>query len=187
MNALHDDNRSTNAVESADIDTRVVGDDDVLLRGPMRTRRLPPRWFIRAFWVMHRGLYSATGGRFGLRGAEADRWGMLRIRTVGRRTGADRTAILGFLEDGPNLVTLAMNGWADPEPSWWLNLQVNPHARVDLTTGSRNVHAREADGREQARLWAKWVGLDEGTDAYAARRSRHTAVVILEPQPDRGP
>jgi hypothetical protein len=25
-----------------------------------------------------------------------------------------------------------MNGWADPEPAWWLNLQANPEATVEL-------------------------------------------------------
>jgi deazaflavin-dependent oxidoreductase (nitroreductase family) len=182
MNAVRDDDGSTKGLELAHIDTPVVGDDNE----PGRTPRLPPRWFIRAFWVMHRLLYSVTGGRFGLRGYRAKRWGMLRIRTVGRRTGAERTAILGYLEDGPNLITLAMNGWADPEPAWWLNLQANPDARIDLTTGSRSVHARAADGRERARLWSMWVEMGEGTVAYAARRSRETAVVIFEPQPERG-
>jgi deazaflavin-dependent oxidoreductase (nitroreductase family) len=144
-------------------------------------RRLPPRWFIRLFWVMHRALYSATGGRFGLRNAQADRWGMLRLRTIGRRTGEERTAILGYLEDGPNLITLAMNGWADPEPAWWLNLQAHPQATVDVRGGSLSVNARLANEDERGRLWSLWVGLGEGTNEYAALRSRETAVVILEP------
>jgi deazaflavin-dependent oxidoreductase (nitroreductase family) len=107
---------------------------------------------------------------------------MLRLTTVGRRTGAERTAILGYLEDGPHLVTLAMNGWGEPEPAWWLNLQANPDTTVHLSGGSRPVHARAATGDERTRLWALWVDLDEGTDAYAAMRSRETAVVILEPR-----
>ena len=32
--------------------------------------------------------------------------------------------------DGPNLIALAMNGWADGEPAWWLNLQAHPEAEV---------------------------------------------------------
>jgi F420H(2)-dependent quinone reductase len=91
--------------------------------------------------------------------------------------------VCAYLDDGPNLVTLAMNGWAEPEPAWWL-LQANPHARIDLASGSQNLEGRAAVGEERARLWAKWEELDEGTDAYAARRSRETAVVILEPRPD---
>jgi F420H(2)-dependent quinone reductase len=180
------DDGPTDVLEPTDIDAPLGGDDDAQLREPERTPRLPPHWFIRSFWVMHRALYSVTGGRFGLRGAKADRWGMLRLRTVGRRTGEERTAILGYLADGPNLITLAMNGWADPEPAWWLNLQAQPDAAVDLAGGSRPVHGRVAVGDERARLWAKWVGLGEGTDAYAAFRSRETAVVILEPGPERG-
>jgi deazaflavin-dependent oxidoreductase (nitroreductase family) len=145
--------------------------------------RLPPRWFIRTFWALQRAAYSATGGRFGLRRATADRWGMMRLRTVGRRSGAERRAILGYFEDGPNLVTMAMNGWADPDPAWWLNLQAHPDATVDLPDGSRAVHARAADESERPRLWARWADYDKGLDTYAARRSRQTQVVILEPRP----
>ena len=145
--------------------------------------RLQPRWFIRTFWVLQRALYSVTRGRFGLRAATPDRWGMLRLQTVGRRSGEVRTAILGYLEDGPDLVTMAMNGWADPEPAWWLNLQAHPDATVNLPDGSRAVHARAATPDERPRLWAKWAVYDKGLDDYAARRSRETAVVILSPQP----
>ena len=152
-----------------------------------RPPRLQPRWFIRSFWAMQRATYSVTGGRFGLRSANADRWGMMRLRTVGRRTGVERTAILGYFEDGPNLVTMAMNGWADPEPAWWLNLQAHPDTNVDLVDGSRAVHARVADPSERPRLWARWAINDKDLDGFAALRSRETAVVILEPRPAAQP
>ena len=104
--------------------------------------------------------------------------------TVGRRTGEERKAILGYFEDGPDLVTMAMNGWADAEPAWWLNLQARPDTIVDLPGGSRAVHAHAADKDERPRLWARWAVLDKDLDAYAARRSRETAVVILSPRPE---
>ena len=149
-----------------------------------KSASLPPRWFIRSFWVAQRAVYAVTRGRFGLRSATADRWGMLRLRTVGRRSGKERVAILGYFEDGPDLVTMAMNGWADPEPAWWLNLQAHPDVTVDLPGGSRAVHARAADKDERPRLWARWASYDKDLDAFAARRSRETAVVILSPRPD---
>jgi deazaflavin-dependent oxidoreductase (nitroreductase family) len=120
------------------------------------------------------GLYKAT----------ATKWGTMRLRTVGRRSGSERVAILGYFDDGPNLVTMAMNGWADPEPAWWLNLQTHPDTVVELADGPRAVHARAADPDERPRLWARWAVYDKGLDAYAARRSRETAVVILEPRLD---
>jgi len=145
---------------------------------------LPPRWFIRSFWAMQRAIYRVSGGRIGLRTATADRQGMMRLRTVGRRTGAERTAILGYFEDGPDLVTMAMNGWADAEPAWWLNLQAQPDTTVDLPGGSRAVRAHAADPDERPRLWARWADFDQGLDDYAALRSRETAVVILSPRPE---
>jgi F420H(2)-dependent quinone reductase len=150
----------------------------------IKSASLPPRWFIRSFWAGQRAIYSATGGRLGLRRATATRWGMLRLRTVGRRSGQERTAILAYFEDGPDLVTMAMNGWADPEPAWWLNLQAQPDATVDLPGGSRAVRARAADTDERPRLWAMQATYDKDLDAFAARRSRETAVVILSPRPE---
>ena len=149
-----------------------------------KTASLPPRWFIRSFWVVQRAVYSVTGGRFGLRTATADRWGMMRLHTVGRRTGEERIAILGYFEDGPDLVTMAMNGWADPEPAWWLNLQAQPDVTVDLPGGSRAVYGRAANEDERPRLWAMQATYDKDLDAFAARRSRETAVVILSPRPE---
>jgi deazaflavin-dependent oxidoreductase (nitroreductase family) len=110
---------------------------------------------------------------------------MLRLTTIGRRSGTERAVILGYYEDGPNLLTLAMNGWADGEPAWWLNLQAHPEASVELKTGTRAVRARAAAGEERARLW-DWLrhnaGYGKDLDAYASLRSSETAVVVLEPR-----
>ena len=156
-----------------------------------RIPRLPPRWFIRAAWRVHRAIYRFTGGRRGLaRPKPGGQFGYMRLKTVGRRSGKERAAMLGYYEDGPNLITLAMNGWADAEPAWWLNLQAHPDASVDLKDGSRAVRARAAEGEERARLWARWrdySGYGDDIDAYAGLRSSETAVVVLEPPPDSGP
>ncbi len=162
--------------------------NDDTLAGTMSARSdksasLPPRWFIRSFWAGQRAVYSVTGGRLGLRRATATRWGMLRLRTVGRHSGKERSAILGYVEDGADLVTMAMNGWADAEPAWWLNLQAHPDVTVDLVGGSRAIHAHAANPDERPRLWARWAAYDKDLDAFAARRPRETAVVILSPRP----
>ena len=147
-----------------------------------RTPRLPPRWFIRAAWVVHRAIYRFTGGRSGLWRPKPGKWGTLRLTTVGRRSGKERIAIVGYYEDGPNLVTMAMNGWGDAEPAWWLNLQAQPNASVDLKDGSRAVRGRAAKDAERARLWGRFREFGDDVDAYARLRSSETAVVILEPR-----
>jgi len=145
--------------------------------------RLPPRWFVRRFWFTHRRVYRLTRGRLGLWRPKPNGWGALRLTTLGRRTGRERSVMVGYFVDGPNLVTMAMNGWGDGEPAWWLNLQAHPEARVDLFDGPHMVTGRAARGEERERLWSRWREIDKNLDAYAARRSMETAVVILEPRP----
>jgi F420H(2)-dependent quinone reductase len=148
--------------------------------------RTPPRAVIRIVWMLHRTAYRLTGGRFGLSRPKAgSKFGMLRLATVGRRSGQPRVAIIGYYEDGPNLVTLAMNGWGRSEPAWWLNLQTQPDTTVGLADGPRAVRARAATGAERERLWARFSdfpGWGEDIDALATRRSSETAVVVLEPR-----
>ena len=148
-----------------------------------RTATIPPRAFVRIAWVLHRALLRLSRGRIGLtRPKPGEKFGMLRLTTVGRRSGQSRVAIVGYLEDGQNLVTLAMNGWADAEPAWWLNLQAQPDTVVDLKDGPRPVRGRAAEGEERDRLWARWRELSHDYDGWAAMRSGKTAVVVLEPR-----
>ena len=68
------------------------------------------------------------------------------------------------------------------EPARWLNLQAHPEVTVDTVDGPRQVTARAAQGAEGERLWDRWRQLDKDLDAYAARRSMETAVVVFEPR-----
>ena len=139
---------------------------------------------IRTFWLLHRAAYRITGGRFGLQApAAGQRFGTMRLTTVGRRSGTSRQAIIGYFEDGENLVSLAMNGWGVSEPAWWLNLQANPETMVEAAGGPRQVRARAATGAERDRLWqrfAEFPGWGD-VDALVTRRPAETAVVVFEP------
>jgi deazaflavin-dependent oxidoreductase (nitroreductase family) len=150
-------------------------------------RRTPPRFTVRIAWTLHRGLYRFSGGRLGLsRPVTGNTFGMMRLTTVGRRSGNRRVAIVGYYEDGPNLVTLAMNGWGEGDPAWWLNLQAQPDTTAELPGERRAVRARAAVGEERDRLWASfndYPGWGDDLDGLASRRPRTTAVVVLEPRP----
>jgi F420H(2)-dependent quinone reductase len=149
--------------------------------------RLPPRWFVVSAWHVHRWILRGSRGRKGLWPPRPDKWGALWLTTRGRRTGEPRSVVIGYYEDGPNLVSMAMNGWGAPEPAWWLNLQAHPDALVELAGGTRReVLARAATGEERARLWQRWRDLDRNLDGYAARRPHETAVVVLEPRRTTG-
>lgn len=148
--------------------------------------RVPPRWFVRTAWVVHRAIYRITGGRKGLWPPRPNQWGAMRLTTVGRKSGRERVAILGYFEDGENLVTMAMNGWAEGHPAWWLNLQANPEATVVLAGGERrSVRGRAAVGDERERLWAAFNDYGDDVDAYARHRTTDSTVVVLEPRTER--
>ncbi len=145
--------------------------------------RVPPRWFVRMAWAFHRGYYRVTGGRRGLWKPKPGKWGTMRLTTIGRKSGAERVAILGYFEDGQNLVTMAMNGWGEGAPAWWLNLQANPDVTAETKDGVFAVHGRAAEGEEHDRLWATFGEFgDDDLDAYADARATETPVVVLEPR-----
>ena len=127
-------------------------------------------------------VYRLTGGRVGLWRPKPGKWGTARLTTIGRRSGKEHAVIIGYIEDGPNFVTLAMNGWGEGEPAWWLNLQAHPEIRAETVDGPRLFRAHAAEGDERTRLWDRWREVDRQLDAYAARRSQETAVVVLEPR-----
>ena len=149
-----------------------------------RPARVPPPWFKHAFWRVHRALYRFSGGRFLWTTSNKRGWGALCLTTIGRKSGQERSVIIGYVEDGPNLVVLAMNGWDEGHPLWWLNLEAHPDAVVRLARQqARPVRAVSVMGEERDRLWQRWVAIEPQLDGYAALRSTETPVVVLEPRP----
>lgn len=148
-----------------------------------RPPKPPPPWFVHTFWRAHRALYRLSGGRFLWTPASKRGWGAMHLTTIGRKSGKQRSVIVGYLEDGPNLVVVAMNGGEEGHPAWWLNLEAHPDAVIRLARQDpRPVRARAATGQERDRLWQRWVSVDPDHDVYAARRSTETPVVVFEPR-----
>ncbi len=147
------------------------------------TPRVPPAWFIHGAWRVHRALYKVSGGRFLWSPANKRGWGALRLTTVGRKSGKERSVIVGYLEEGANLILVAMNGWDEHHPAWWLNLKAHPDAVVRLPgQDERAVRAREAAGEERDRLWDRWAAVQPDYNGFADRRSTDTPVIVLEPR-----
>jgi crotonobetainyl-CoA:carnitine CoA-transferase CaiB-like acyl-CoA transferase len=64
---------------------------------------------------------------------------------------------------------LTCEGWRTAEP-------------LPYSQRTEGEHITPAVGEERERLWQRWRELDKNLDAYAARRPRETAVVVLEPR-----
>src|SRR5437763_15234155 len=137
----------------------------------------PPPWSVHNAWRAHRALNRLSGGRFLWTTSNKRGWGALRLTTIGRKSGQERSVIIGYLEDGPNLVAIAMNGWDEGHPAWWRNLEAHPDAVIQLPHQPPSlVRARPSAGEERDRLWQRWVAVDPRLDASADRRSTETPV-----------
>jgi deazaflavin-dependent oxidoreductase (nitroreductase family) len=155
-----------------------------LLRLMMRSLSGSPslyRLFIRSVSKFHMWAYSRTGGCL------ADRIGLstarfIVLRTTGRKTGRPRTAPLLSITDQGNLVVVASYGGHDEPPAWWLNLQADPRAEVQLGRRTMQVQAVEADDEQSARLWPKFVAEYPGYIDYRNRTKRRIPIVILQEQ-----
>jgi deazaflavin-dependent oxidoreductase (nitroreductase family) len=106
---------------------------------------------------------------------------VLLLTTTGRRSGAARTTPLTFFREAADLVVVASNGGADRPPDWWLNLQHDARAVVEIGTDRLAVTARAASAAEQERLWPGIVATYAGYAGYQERTTRQIPVVLLTP------
>ncbi len=133
---------------------------------------------IELFWKVHPRLYRWTRGRIG---GKLLNLPVLLLTTSGRRSGKQRTKALMYLPDGPNYVVIASFLGEPRHPAWWLNLQANPRAEIEIGTQRITVVAREADGNERQRLWNEIVHRQKDYAEYQSRTERRLPVVVLEP------
>jgi len=114
------------------------------------------------------------------------KWGALRLTTRGRRSerAAERDRRLLRDDVVPPSSRMAMNGWGAAEPAWWLQpASRSPDAVVELAGGARRECAEgSGGGGSESGCGSGGARSDENLDAYAARRPRETAVVVLEPR-----
>jgi deazaflavin-dependent oxidoreductase (nitroreductase family) len=104
----------------------------------------------------------------------------LLLTTKGRESGEPRTVPLIFACDGDDPVIIASLGGAPRHPSWYLNLQAEPHVQVQIKGDVFDAVARTAQSPERERLWAEAVKVWPQYDDYQALTDRQIPVVVLE-------
>jgi deazaflavin-dependent oxidoreductase (nitroreductase family) len=128
----------TRIVDVADLSTRLAR---------------PLSGFWKAFGELHRSVYLGSSGRLGSRLAWIP---MLLLSTQGRKTGLVRTMPLAFLRDPEQqdtYVIVASNGGSERPPAWWLNVQANPIATVQVGRESFLARAELAPPERREALW----------------------------------
>jgi len=123
--------------------------------------------------------YEATGGKVG---HDWNGTGALILHSKGRKSGAIRKLPLIYGRDGDNYLIVASKGGAPDHPAWYLNLEANPEATIQVWADLIPVTARTAKPEEKARLWpimtAKWPDYDK----YQQKTPRDIPLVVLSPR-----
>jgi deazaflavin-dependent oxidoreductase (nitroreductase family) len=132
---------------------------------------------VEFFWKFHRALYKWTNGFFGGRTIGMP---VLLLTTTGRRSRQPRTTPLTYLDHDDAFVVFASCLGEPKHPAWWLNLEADPSATVQIGGQRIAVRAREAEGAERETLWDRVVKVAPDYDEYKRRTSRRIPVVVLE-------
>jgi deazaflavin-dependent oxidoreductase (nitroreductase family) len=131
-----------------------------------------------ALTTIYTFIYSNTNGAVGGRIVNCP---VLLLTTKGRKTSKQRTVPLLYLADGDNVVLVASNGGATKDPTWWLNLQSNPEAQIQVKGVKQRVRAEKGSAEEKQRLWPLLTAMYRGYKRYQEITSRDIPMVILRP------
>jgi len=104
----------------------------------------------------------------------------LLLTTTGRKSGQQRTTPLIYQEHDGDYLIVASNGGDDQPPAWFLNLQENPQAHVQVMADKFDADARVATDEEKPEMWAKMTATWPHYDEYQAKTDRQIPVVVLQ-------
>ena len=125
----------------------------------------------------HVRAYRETGGEYGhdWKGTQT-----LLLTTTGRKSGESRTTPLIYGRKGDGFLVVASKGGADEPPSWYVNLQEQPDAEIQVLDETIPVRARTATDEEKPGLWETMVAEWPSYDDYQRKTDRPIPVVVLE-------
>jgi deazaflavin-dependent oxidoreductase (nitroreductase family) len=121
--------------------------------------------------------YEATDGQEGhdWQGTQT-----LILTTTGRKSGQERKSPLIYGEHDGDYLVVASKGGAPEPPAWFVNLQADPTAEIQVWGERVPVRARVATAEEKPELWKIMTGHWPAYDDYQTKTDRPIPVVVLE-------
>jgi deazaflavin-dependent oxidoreductase (nitroreductase family) len=116
-------------------------------------------------------------------GAEGHDWQgtqALILTTTGRKSGEERSTPLIYGRSGDDYLVVASKGGADDPPGWFLNLEANPAAEIQVLADRFAVDSRVATADEKPAMWATMVAAWPAYDDYQRKTEREIPIVVLE-------
>ena len=107
---------------------------------------------------------------------------LLRLETVGARSGQRRNSVLGWFpsESDESWFIVGSNAGSARHPGWAHNLAANPDAaRIDLGNGEFGVDAGLVHGADRESVWNRVVELAPGYGSYLEKTDREIPIFRL--------
>lgn len=110
---------------------------------------------------------------------------LLRLTTVGARTGKVRSSVLGWFpdDDQKGWIVVAANAGSARHPGWAYNLAANPDAAtVDAGDGEAPADVELLTGQDRDSMWKRVAELAPGYRRYEEKTDRQMALFRLTPR-----
>ncbi|MFC3174396.1 nitroreductase family deazaflavin-dependent oxidoreductase [Novosphingobium bradum] len=125
----------------------------------------------------HVRLYRETNGETGYEWNGAT---CCLLTTTGRKSGLKRTIPIIFTEAKGKIFIIGSQGGHPDHPLWYLNLQADPHATLQIKGDVFETIARTAESPEREELWAEACKKWPNYDVYQTRTTRRIPVVVFD-------
>lgn len=132
------------------------------------------KWFMSINYFFLRLSRGRIGSKLGTQT-------VLLLHTVGRKSGQDRAIPIAYFDYEGKYLIVASNWGRDKNADWYLNLQKQPHATLEVRGKKIEVQSREAQGEEYVRLWKFATEQHPPYLNYQKMTTRHIPIVVLEP------
>jgi F420H(2)-dependent quinone reductase len=134
--------------------------------------------FIKWFMDINAFFLRISRGRIGSRlGTQT----ILLLETTGRKSGQPRVIpIAYFFHEGIYLI-VASNWGKDKNADWYLNLQKQSRATLQVNGKKIPVEAHDAQGEEYERLWKFATEKHPPYLHYKEMTTRHIPIVVFQP------
>ena len=128
--------------------------------------------------AIHKTMLTLSFGKLGWKTAGMP---VLKLTTIGRKSGEARTVMLTSpVQVGDTIVIVASKGGEDTHPAWYLNLLAKPEVQVEWKgDAAKTMVATTATAAEKAELWPKIVAAYKGYDGYQNKTERDIPLVFL--------
>ena len=105
---------------------------------------------------------------------------VVQLTTTGAKSGLPRTLPLLAIPNDDGLIVIASNYGQERNPAWYHNVKAHPEVTAEFEGRSRPMIARELEGDERERWYARGIDIYPGWIEYRKRTAGIRQIPVIE-------